>query len=385
MQNLVSIELLLSLSGIFLVILIVEAILHNRRVNAIKLRISVSGTRGKTTVVRMLASVLRESGFKVMAKTTGTEAMYILPDGSHEKIKRFGLVNILEQKALFKKVRRNNADCLVTELMSIQAENHRVESNKLVRAHYTVITNFRPDHVDVASRTEMINLYLNDIYPGSTLVLPAEEMNDDLEALVQKRGVKVIEAASTDMMKQNQELVRTLALELKISPEHIREGIRKSEMDKGQLLAFEHIEDDKKIVFVNAFAANDPVSSELLMDEVKKRLMMKDPEVIALLSFRADRGERSKQWLNYLTKGGAGRFNKLYFMGIHGRVFKRRLKRGEVIMTNEPDEITRKIIQACTGDTIVFGLMNIKKAGISLLDHWSGLARKVDLFSTDYQ
>ena len=49
--------------------------------DSIPLRVSISGTRGKTTLVRALASVLRESGRTVLAKTTGTQALMILPDG----------------------------------------------------------------------------------------------------------------------------------------------------------------------------------------------------------------------------------------------------------------------------------------------------------------
>ncbi|MBC6948955.1 poly-gamma-glutamate synthase PgsB, partial [candidate division KSB1 bacterium] len=56
---------------VFLLYLIYERISLNRHRNAIPLRISMTGTRGKSSVVRMLASVLREDGKKVIAKTTG--------------------------------------------------------------------------------------------------------------------------------------------------------------------------------------------------------------------------------------------------------------------------------------------------------------------------
>ena len=67
------IYLLLSLLGLFL-FLTFERLLLEQRLRKIPLRISVTGTRGKSAVVRMLASVLREDGRRVVAKTTGAQA-----------------------------------------------------------------------------------------------------------------------------------------------------------------------------------------------------------------------------------------------------------------------------------------------------------------------
>jgi len=379
----VPLEILLALLSIIMVSLIIESFLHNRRVKDISLRISVSGTRGKTSVVRILASILRESGMHVLAKTTGTEALYILPDGKEEKVRRFGLTNILEQKALIRKAQKYNADCLVTEIMSIQAENHWVESQKLVQPHYTILTNFRPDHLDAVGKGDMTSLYMNDIHPGSTLILPAENMSDNLEKELQKAGVKFILANSKDLPNQNQELALTLAKELEISPECIRKGINNSNMDSGKVAGYEFIMDNKKIIFVNCFAANDPVSSVLLIDHVKKQLNLEEPEIIALLSLRMDRGERSQQWLDYLQSEQEVQFDRLFFMGTHGQVFKRKLKQGGLIRTKNPDEISKQILDTCSKETIVFGLVNIHNLGIELVDYWEKSGRKIDLFKKD--
>jgi len=383
MQHPVPLQLLLSLLIIILISLIIESVIHNRRVKTILLRISVSGTRGKTSVVRILAGILRESGMKVLAKTTGTEALYILPDGRDEKVRRFGLTNILEQKALFRKAIRNNADCIVTEIMSIQAENHWVESQKLVQAQYTILTNFRPDHLDAVGKGDMQHLYLNDIRNGSTLIMSAEDMSDKLEKELQKAKVKVILVPTKTPSEQNQELAKTLATELKISPECINKGISNSKMDSGEVSAYEFIHDDKRIIFISSFAANDPVSSQILIDELKQKLELTNPEFVALLSLRMDRGERSQQWLDYLRSGQSTQFDRLFYMGAHAQVFKRKLNRGELIRTKKPDEISRQIMGTCSKDSIVFGLVNIHSMGMELLSYWKESGRKIDLFKKD--
>jgi UDP-N-acetylmuramyl tripeptide synthase len=52
-----------------------------RKRNAIAHRIHVNGIRGKSTVTRYVAAILRESGLRTFGKTTGTAARVILPDG----------------------------------------------------------------------------------------------------------------------------------------------------------------------------------------------------------------------------------------------------------------------------------------------------------------
>ena len=47
----------------------------------IPIRIHVHGTRGKTSCVRLIARLLRDSGLTVLAKTTGDAPELITPDG----------------------------------------------------------------------------------------------------------------------------------------------------------------------------------------------------------------------------------------------------------------------------------------------------------------
>ena len=76
---------------IFLIIflyLAAEKILHEKRLKRIPIRIHVNGTRGKSTVTRLIAASLRRVGIRTLAKTTGTIPRLILPDGKEETILR---------------------------------------------------------------------------------------------------------------------------------------------------------------------------------------------------------------------------------------------------------------------------------------------------------
>lgn len=47
---------------------------HTNRLNKIPIRININGIRGKSTITRMIYSVLREDHYHVIGKTTGTDA-----------------------------------------------------------------------------------------------------------------------------------------------------------------------------------------------------------------------------------------------------------------------------------------------------------------------
>ena len=148
------IVLLLSLAS-FLIYLLVERFRVDSWRRKIPQMIAVTGTRGKSSVTRMLASVLRADGRKVLAKTTGSSPRFLWPDGSETEIRRRGPASVLEQKALLNHAARRNVDCVVAEVMSINPENHVVESHQLLKPDIVVVTNTWPDHVGAQGETDV--------------------------------------------------------------------------------------------------------------------------------------------------------------------------------------------------------------------------------------
>lgn len=379
MQNDLAFGVILSLLIIFIILLLLEVLIHNTRLRSIPVRIAVSGTRGKTSVTRMLASILRQSGRVVLAKTTGTEAMYILPDGTEKEIKRSGQPNILEQKKLIRKAAQLKAEFLVVEIMSIHPENHKAETFSLIKPHYTILTNLWPDHLDAAQGKNMDFIYRNDIYPGSSLVIPQDELTNSLRGIVSKRKVKLITVDPSPLSSLNQEIAAKLSRELGVSDSFLAKGISKSKMDKGEASAFEFPGNGGHVIFINAFAANDPLSGSMMIDSIKRSNNWQDYPVYGLLSFRADRGERSFQWLDFLKSGALEKFDRLYFTGSHGRVFKRKLKCGYLFKDHDPESITKSIIDQSSGPCLVFGLVNIGGTGMRLLKYWESKGNRIDL------
>ena len=132
---------------------IVEKVFHRRALRAVPVRILVNGTRGKTSVTRLIAAILREAGVRTWAKATGTQAVYILPDGTEREYRKRRPVNIREQVPFFRSAARDGAQAAVVECMALHPENQRMMGEELVRPTIVVLTNARVDHVGEIGRT----------------------------------------------------------------------------------------------------------------------------------------------------------------------------------------------------------------------------------------
>src|SRR5690606_13777510 len=74
-----------------------ELAVHRARLERIPIRVHVNGTRGKSSVTRLIAGALREGGFRTCANTTGTLPRMILPVGREVPVFRPSKANVIEQ------------------------------------------------------------------------------------------------------------------------------------------------------------------------------------------------------------------------------------------------------------------------------------------------
>jgi len=86
---------------------------YERRLDKLKIRIYVNGIRGKSTVTRLIAGVLREAGIQTLAKTTGSAAMVILPNGEELPIQRRSSPTIMELFNVAKRYLERDTEAIV--------------------------------------------------------------------------------------------------------------------------------------------------------------------------------------------------------------------------------------------------------------------------------
>lgn len=366
--------------------LIRERIILNRWLNSIPLRITVTGTRGKSSVTRIIASILREHGKKVLAKTTGSEAKWILPDGTENEIKRRGIPSIIEQKKLLKQANRMKVDCIVSEIMSIHPENHFAESQQILKPHIVVMTNVRLDHTDAMGNSleQIASVFSQDVPEKAIVFIPENENFAIFSSTVERKSGQLFRVAPEmshrlkaynfssikNEFGENIDLAYAVAKYLDIDDRVIANGIEKASHDMGHFKIWKFSVENKKknFYFVNGFAANDPQSTVNLIAKIKEDMSFSSQRIYGILNLRSDRAERTLQWIQFLQSDAGNIFSQLFICGPHAPIVRRKLKIGLVMKHHSPEKILEIISEIADDQSVIFGFGNIAGMGRKIID-----------------
>jgi len=281
---------------------------HQRRVLSIPIRIHVNGTRGKSSVTRLIAGALRAGGVPTIAKTTGSAPQVILEDGSEIPIIRPRGANIIEQLRVVAYAAARKPRALVIECMAVQPEYQWIAEQKMVHSTIGVITNARPDHLrEMGPTVENVARSLCNTLPFGQVAYTCEhKLVRLMQSVAARRGTTLHEITDVDVSdedmrhfhhiehKENVALALAVASEVGVSREVALEGMYRAEPDCGALKLYSLDHEGKHITFVNALAANDPESTLAIWQRVTD--MAEDPGAsIFILNTRKDRFERSEQ------------------------------------------------------------------------------------------
>ncbi len=374
----------------FLLYLIIERAVLDARSKRIPIRVGVTGTRGKSTVTRLVAAALRDSGACVLAKTTGSRAMLILPDGSEREIARRGLPSVLEQKRVIGLACRLGAGALVTEMMSVREECLSVESEHLIRPNVLVVTNVRPDHVDIQgeTRAEIASCLASAFPRNGIVVLPEEEVLPVFSERASERRAKLVLARSggagpaEGILEKNMRLAAEVARVLGVEAAVARRGMSGARPDFGSLKAWDAA-DGGPVAFINAFAANDPDSTKEALAGILDDPGFSGRALIGLLNLRRDRGDRTLLWARAFEDGAFDMFGRVALIGGPARAFACRMRRtptgrnGRFLLIEErsPERIFRRLAGLSAGPALVVGMGNIGGPGVAIVEHWERAGR----------
>jgi len=378
----------------FLSYLALERLRLGRALGRVPCRIAVTGTRGKSGVTRLVAAGLRESGRRVLAKTTGSEPVLILADGSEERLSRPGLPSIREQVRVLRRAAEARADVLVTELMSIGRECLFTESRRIIRPGILAVTNVRLDHLDAMGSTkDEIARTLSAAFPEeAAVIVPAEEA---WPAFVEKAGELRSRLVTVGGKVSGHELpcgefepnVR-LALSvldfLGLDRETALRGLARTRPDFGSLRIWKAAfgAPPRTAFCVSAFAANDPESSAAAVARVRELLPPSAGPRAALLCLREDRGDRTVQWIGAAGAGFFDDFEAVAVLGGPAPAARRRLRRVlggglrkfAFSTDGEPKAWTSRLVMSAAGTAgkpVVIGFGNIVGPGERFVRYWS--------------
>lgn len=286
-----------------------EACRHKRHLEAIPIRVHVNGTRGKSSVTRLIAAGLRAGKWRTFAKTTGTKARMILPDGSEVDVYRVGRPNIIEQLRIVKRACEAGAEALVVECMAVTPELQPISELRLIRSTVGVITNVRADHLDVMGPTlDHAALALAGTAPCNGHLFTAERERAHLlerEALRRGSVLHVVDAADVTEEElagfsylehaDNVALAFAVCAHLGVERALALRGMHSAAPDPGALRRCTVRSGDKRVSFVNAFAANDPDSTLVIWRRLGLDNATEGEQRIVLAHCRGDRLHRSRQ------------------------------------------------------------------------------------------
>ncbi|PJZ49366.1 poly-gamma-glutamate synthase PgsB [Leptospira saintgironsiae] len=369
---------------------IAEYILHIYRRNKIPVRIHVNGTRGKSSVTRLIASGLKEGGFQVLAKTTGTIPRLILPDGSEKNIIRYGAPNILEQKFAIQEAAKQSANVIVLECMALVPFNQKVSEEKLIKATHTIITNVREDHLEIMGPEKKdVALALSGSIPESNILFTSEkEFFPFFQEICKRKNTEIVSTrlekySDLDYMQgfayhehpENVILALEVCESLGVNPTIAIRGMWSHSPDLGATFFAEYDLGIKKIGFANGFAANDPRSAA----SIWKNAGLQFPDYnykVALVNCRKDRPERSEQMAKEILSWKRNPADLILIIGEETEVFKKTCSklnlanpRLEDLKSLNVKEILGFLERSIPADSMIVGLGNIGGLGLELLKH----------------
>jgi gamma-polyglutamate synthase len=351
----------------------------------IPIRVHVNGSRGKSSVARLIAAGLRGGGLRVVAKTTGSAAAVIHTDGRETPLARRGAPNIREQLKVIREAVGEHCEALVIECMAIRPDLQRTCEHHIVQASHGVITNVRPDHLEVMGPTlDDVAKSLAGTVPRRAHLFHAEDtfaayFVDRAHALgsrctaVDGSELSPAEMAGFDYVEfpENVALALAVCAAAGVPREQALAAMYQVRPDVGAMTLWPLAAGGSTLTFVNGFAANDPMSYVRIWHRL--RLYDRVDDVVLVFNNRSDRMRRAKDMLPLFGRElPAGRY---VLVGEATGLLLDMLRRQQLPMDRVEDlsgrpaaELWAKLVELCPAGGLVIGIGNIKGIGNDLLD-----------------
>ncbi|MBC8277056.1 MAG: poly-gamma-glutamate synthase PgsB [FCB group bacterium] len=374
-----------------------EYLRHQHNLRKIPIRIHVNGTRGKSSVTRLIAAGLRAGGLKTLAKTTGTLPRIIDEEGLEIPVPRPKMVNIIEQLDIVKFMSRRNPDAMVMECMAVQPEYQWICEHRMIKSTIGVITNARMDHVrEMGPNIYQISRSLANTLPRNgvaftsskrsypAMLKVARKLNTELTT-IPSSNVTSEELAKFSYIEHPGNVCLALAVceHLGIGRQTALDGMYKSHPDVGAMKIFKVKPNGGEIYFINALAANDPESTLEIwrnLDSIFKHRS----HLSIMLNTRADRFDRSIQLLEMIA--AHIKFDELVLVGqkvdqvvINATRLKIPRKKITALGINKAEEVYKSMADNSAEDglTIVYAIGNMGQGGLKVAEYFKNQAQVV--------
>ena len=374
--------------GALATVLIISGLLeykyHQLSLSGIPIRIHVNGTRGKSSVTRLIAAGLRAGGKRTFAKTTGTAPRVIDSKGIDRIIHRLRKPSIGEQVRLLKYFSDEKPDVVVMECMAVQPQYQWISEHQMVKANIGVITNARPDHLDEMGPTEedVVKSLCNSVPINGTLVTAENKHQKIIEEVTLSNNSKFISSNEKSLPKdyinnfsyiehpQNIAIALNVCEELGVNRNIAIQGMHDVQPDLGALIVWKLAGVNGMLQFVNGMAANDPVSTLQIWKFVIDRYPTNSCTAVFFNS-RDDRPLRTKQMLELTFEE-----IKPEYLIVRGDKVETRIKRLKhhspetiikIFSIDDMPSLVIKNILSLPDDTLIYAIGNQVGVGQEIL------------------
>ncbi|WP_251517371.1 MULTISPECIES: poly-gamma-glutamate synthase PgsB [Staphylococcus] len=303
--------------GLILWLGIIEKRRHANRLERIPIRININGIRGKSTITRLIYSILREDQYRVIGKTTGTDArmLYWFTPREYPVYRKPQGANIGEQRDIVRKVVKQKGNALVNECMAVNPDYQITFQKELVKANIGVIVNVMEDHMDVLGPTldEVAQAFKATIPYKGHLIVMKDDYTDYFAKVAKRRKTKLIVVDKDDVPESflrkfdyivfpdNVAIAMGVAEALDIDRDTALRGMLNAPPDVGAVEVKYFNANNTTNVYVNAFAANEPQSTKAILNKVESYNYPYQKKVI-VLNCRSDRIDRTRQFVEDFVK-----------------------------------------------------------------------------------
>ena len=375
---------------------------QKRNVEKIPIRVNINGIRGKSTVTRLITSILTEAGYKTVGKTTGTAArmIYWFQDDEDIIVRQPQGANIGEQLKVLQKAADLNAEALVCECMAVNPDYQKVFQFRMLEANIVVIVNVLEDHLDVMGPTldQIAQAFGATIpYNGFLITIDCAYTNY-FKQIAKERNTKVIIADNSKITDEylakfdymifpdNASLALAVGEALGIDEETCFKGMLNAHPDPGAMRITRIGDENLNCTFVNGFAANDPQSTVNIWERVKE-LEYNTEDPIVIMNCREDRVDRTEIFVSDVfpkiqthTLVAIGEVSEPITTAFNNGQFPN-VKNYINLEYAEPDKIM-ETLNPLLKDRMVFGVGNIHGQGEALIEKLLSMARDEDTQDT---
>ncbi len=367
-----------------------EYMRHQKRIRSIPVRIHVNGTRGKSSVTRLIGAGLRAGGIPNITKVTGTYPRLIIEDGTETYIHRKSSANIIEQLSIVRFAAERKVKALVMECMALQPQYQTITEHHMIHSNVAVMTNIRIDHTDVMGHTiEEIAETLGRTIPRNEQLFTSENVIPGLlKKMADKRNTTCHfispETVSFEEMsgfryiehRENVSLALAVCQHLNIDRETALKGMYQAIPDAGALMVFRVKAFEKQMVFYNAFAANDPDSTFLVWKKIRDEIGLEGSRII-LLNTRQDRLYRAQQLAAMVAEKLQNEMDYLMLIGQSTDVVENMAVQYGIPVTKvisvgwtTPDKVFEKILSVTEKTSTIVAIGNMGGMGAGTVEYF---------------